>query len=53
MRSESVSSAWIAKQKPDEFQYASAGVYSTTHFMWEKILRATGIRVRHMPTTGA
>jgi tripartite-type tricarboxylate transporter receptor subunit TctC len=41
-----------AKQKPDEFQYASAGVYSTTHFMWEKILRATGIRVRHMPTTG-
>ena len=28
-----------AKQKPDEFQYASAGVYSTTHFMWEMILQ--------------
>jgi tripartite-type tricarboxylate transporter receptor subunit TctC len=41
-----------AKQKPDEFQYASAGVYSTTHIMWEMILRATGLRVRHMPTTG-
>lgn len=41
-----------AKQKPDEFQYASAGVYSTTHFMWELILQATGLRVRHMPTTG-
>jgi tripartite-type tricarboxylate transporter receptor subunit TctC len=41
-----------AKQKPDEFQYASAGVYSTTHFMWEMILRATNLKVRHMPTTG-
>ena len=41
-----------ARQKPDEFQYASAGVYSTTHFMWEMILRATGTKVRHMPTTG-
>ena len=41
-----------ARQKPDEFQYASAGVYSTTHFMWEMILKATGVRVRHMPTTG-
>jgi tripartite-type tricarboxylate transporter receptor subunit TctC len=41
-----------ARQKPDEFQYASAGVYSTTHFMWEMILKATALRVRHMPTTG-
>jgi tripartite-type tricarboxylate transporter receptor subunit TctC len=41
-----------ARQKPDEFQYASAGVYSTTHIMWELILKATGLRVRHMPTTG-
>lgn len=41
-----------ARQKPDEFQYASAGVYSTTHFMWELILRATNLKVRHMPTTG-
>ena len=41
-----------ARQKPDEFQYASAGVYSTTHFMWEMILRSTATRVRHMPTTG-
>jgi len=41
-----------ARQKPDEFQYASAGVYSTTHFMWELILKATATRVRHMPTTG-
>ncbi|MGH8058541.1 MAG: tripartite tricarboxylate transporter substrate binding protein, partial [Candidatus Entotheonellia bacterium] len=37
---------------PDDFQYASAGVYSTTHFMWELILQATGLRLRHMPTTG-
>lgn len=41
-----------ARQKPDEFQYASAGVYSTTHIMWEMILKSTGLRVRHMPTTG-
>ena len=41
-----------ARQKPDEFQYASARVYSTTHFMWEMILKATNLRVRHMPTTG-
>jgi tripartite-type tricarboxylate transporter receptor subunit TctC len=41
-----------ARQKPDEFQYASAGVYSTTHFMWEMIVNATSVRVRHMPTTG-
>jgi tripartite-type tricarboxylate transporter receptor subunit TctC len=41
-----------ARHKPDEFQYASAGVYSTTHFMWEMILKATGVRARHMPTTG-
>jgi tripartite-type tricarboxylate transporter receptor subunit TctC len=41
-----------ARQKPEEFQYASAGVYSTTHFMWEMILKATNVRVRHMPTTG-
>jgi tripartite-type tricarboxylate transporter receptor subunit TctC len=41
-----------AKQKPEAFQYASAGVYSTTHIMWERMLLATGIGVRHMPTTG-
>jgi tripartite-type tricarboxylate transporter receptor subunit TctC len=41
-----------ARQKPDEFQYASAGVYSTTHFMWEMILKATNLKVRHLPTTG-
>jgi tripartite-type tricarboxylate transporter receptor subunit TctC len=41
-----------ARQKPDEFQYASAGVYSTTHIMWELILKATNLRVRHLPTTG-
>jgi tripartite-type tricarboxylate transporter receptor subunit TctC len=41
-----------AKQKPDELQYASAGVYSTTHIMWERILEATGMRLRHFPTTG-
>jgi tripartite-type tricarboxylate transporter receptor subunit TctC len=41
-----------AKQKPDELQYASAGVYSTTHIMWERILQATGMRLRHVPTTG-
>jgi tripartite-type tricarboxylate transporter receptor subunit TctC len=41
-----------ARQNPDKLQYASAGVYSPTHIMWELILRATGIRVRHLPTTG-
>jgi tripartite-type tricarboxylate transporter receptor subunit TctC len=41
-----------AKQKPDELQYASAGVYSTTHIMWERLLQATGMRLRHFPTTG-
>jgi tripartite-type tricarboxylate transporter receptor subunit TctC len=41
-----------ATQKPDDLQYASAGVYSTTHIMWERILQATGMRLRHFPTTG-
>ena len=41
-----------ARQNPDKLQYASAGVYSPTHIMWELMLRATGIRVRHLPTTG-
>ena len=41
-----------AKQQPEAFQYASAGVYSTTHIMWERMLQATGLSVRHMPTTG-
>jgi tripartite-type tricarboxylate transporter receptor subunit TctC len=41
-----------ARQKPEEFQYASAGVNSTTHIMWEQILKTTSTRVRHMPTTG-
>ena len=41
-----------AKQKPEAFQYAWAGVYSTTHIMWERMLLATGLKVRHMPTTG-
>lgn len=41
-----------AKQKPDELQYASAGVYSTTHIMWERMLRATDMQLRHFPTTG-
>jgi tripartite-type tricarboxylate transporter receptor subunit TctC len=41
-----------ATSKPEAFQYASAGVYSTTHFMWELILQATKLNLRHMPTTG-
>jgi tripartite-type tricarboxylate transporter receptor subunit TctC len=41
-----------AKQKPEDLQYASAGVYSTTHIMWERILQATGMGLRHIPTTG-
>jgi tripartite-type tricarboxylate transporter receptor subunit TctC len=41
-----------AQRQPDELQYGSAGVYSTVHIMWEKILRATGMRLRHVPMTG-
>lgn len=41
-----------ARQKPDQLQYASAGVYSPTHVMWEMIFKATGVRVRQLPTTG-
>jgi tripartite-type tricarboxylate transporter receptor subunit TctC len=41
-----------ARRRPDELQYASAGVYSTTHIMWERIQQAAGMRLRHVPTTG-
>jgi tripartite-type tricarboxylate transporter receptor subunit TctC len=41
-----------ARHKPDELQYGSVGVYSTVHIMWEKILRTTGMRLRHIPMTG-
>jgi tripartite-type tricarboxylate transporter receptor subunit TctC len=41
-----------ARQKPDQLQYASAGVYSPTHVMWEMLLKATNVRVRQLPTTG-
>jgi tripartite-type tricarboxylate transporter receptor subunit TctC len=41
-----------ARQKPDQLQYASAGVYSPTHVMWEMVLKAANVRVRQLPTTG-
>ena len=41
-----------AKKQPGEILYASGGLYGTTHIAVEIFMKATGIRMRHLPTTG-
>jgi tripartite-type tricarboxylate transporter receptor subunit TctC len=41
-----------ARKRPDEILYASGGLYGTTHLAIEIVLRATGVKMRHLPTAG-
>ena len=41
-----------AKKRPDEIIYASGGLYGTTHLAIEIVLKATGTKMRHLPTAG-
>jgi len=42
-----------AKARPDQLNFASAGVGGTDHLVFEMILRASGITLAHVPYRGA
>jgi tripartite-type tricarboxylate transporter receptor subunit TctC len=41
-----------AKSRSGQIVYASGGLYGTTHLAIEIVLKATGTKMRHLPTTG-
>ena len=41
-----------AKKRPNEILYASAGPFSVSHMALEVFQQATGVQLRHLPTTG-
>jgi tripartite-type tricarboxylate transporter receptor subunit TctC len=41
-----------AKSKPNEVLYVSAGPYSVAHMSMEIFQQVTGVKMRHLPTTG-
>jgi tripartite-type tricarboxylate transporter receptor subunit TctC len=41
-----------AKKRPGQIVYASGGLYGTTHLAVEIVLKATGTKMRHLPTAG-
>ena len=41
-----------ARKRPGEIIYASGGLYGTTHLAIEIVLKATGTKMRHLPTAG-
>jgi tripartite-type tricarboxylate transporter receptor subunit TctC len=41
-----------ARKRPGQIVYASGGLYGTTHLAIEIMLKATGIKMRHLPTAG-
>jgi tripartite-type tricarboxylate transporter receptor subunit TctC len=42
----------LAKSKPNEIVYSSSGLYGIVHVPTEMFLQATGLKMRHLPTTG-
>ncbi len=42
----------LAKAKPNEIIYSSSGLYGIQHVPTEMFLRAAGLKMRHLPTTG-
>ncbi len=42
----------LAKSKPNEIVYSSSGPYGIVHVPTEMFLQATGLKMRHLPTTG-
>lgn len=41
-----------AKKKPNDVLYVSAGPYSVAHMSMEIFQQVTGVKMRHLPTTG-
>jgi tripartite-type tricarboxylate transporter receptor subunit TctC len=42
-----------AKKRPGQISYSSSGIYGTLHMAMELLSHAAGIKLRHIPTTGA
>src|SRR5690606_18763523 len=42
----------LAKQKPGEISYASAGLGASSHLMFESFSALTGIKLQHVPYKG-
>lgn len=42
----------LARAKPNEIVYSSSGLYGIQHVPTEMFLRAAGLKMRHLPTTG-
>ncbi|HEU4366863.1 MAG TPA: tripartite tricarboxylate transporter substrate binding protein [Methylomirabilota bacterium] len=41
-----------ARRRPGEITFSSSGLYGASHVPFEMFLRAAGVRMRHLPTTG-
>ena len=41
-----------AKKKPGEIVFSSSGLYGTAHIPMEMFMLASGVKLRHLPTTG-
>src|SRR5258706_3387483 len=41
-----------AKKRPGEIVFTSSGLYGAAHIPMEMFIRAAGIKMRHLPTTG-
>jgi tripartite-type tricarboxylate transporter receptor subunit TctC len=41
-----------AKKRPGEIVFSSSGLYGTAHIPMEMLMLASGIKLRHLPTTG-
>jgi tripartite-type tricarboxylate transporter receptor subunit TctC len=42
-----------AKKRPDQISYSSSGIYGTLHLATEMLAHAAGIKLKHVPFTGA
>ena len=41
-----------ARRRPGEIVFTSSGLYGTAHVPMEMLMQASGIKLRHLPTTG-
>jgi tripartite-type tricarboxylate transporter receptor subunit TctC len=41
-----------ARKKPNEIVFSSSGLYGTAHIPMEMLMKAAGIKLRHVPATG-
>ncbi|HEU5321297.1 MAG TPA: tripartite tricarboxylate transporter substrate binding protein [Methylomirabilota bacterium] len=41
-----------ARKRPGEITFTSSGLYGASHVPFEMFLKAAGVRMRHLPTTG-